>query len=261
MNVKVLQSATLTATRYLIITVAMLHTSLGATPQLQVIYSANGMDDKVSLKCRDQPSGLIVSGATFTFKEPGGRERMEDSVRAVGSSYTFTIHPDNESLVTCTIESRESDPVKVAGKSKYKSALNHDHRLHVISNSAAIPRYTAGVTTIKQYNYSDSAVVDIDCPFQIGRLTELYEFSWDGVLNPGDVQPITNGTVGVYWLAEEDNRTLHVNISVATNLKGFQCVGKVQTCQTSSLCQPMERNSPTIMITTTAGMHVCMVMQ
>ena len=107
--------------------------------------------------------------------------------------------------------------------------------------------------------YSDSAVVDIECPFQIGRLRELYEFSWDGVLGPGDVQPITNGTVGVYWLDEEDNRTLHVNISAATTLKGFQCVGEVQTCQTSSLCQPTERNSPTITITTTAGMHVCMV--
>ena len=113
------------------------------------------------------------------------------------------------------------------------------------------------MTAIKQYMYSDSAVVDIECPFQIGRLRELYEFSWDGVIGPGDVQPITNGTVGVYWLAEEDNRTLHVNISAIT-LKGFQCVGEVQTCHTSSLCQPMERNSPTINITTTTGIHVAM---
>ena len=120
MNVKVLQFTTLTATRYLMIAVAMLHTTLGVTPQLLVSYSTNGMDDKVSLECRDQPSGLIMSGATFTFKEPG-TERMEEndvSVQPVGSSYTFTIHPDNESLITCTIESRESDPVKVVGKSK-----------------------------------------------------------------------------------------------------------------------------------------------
>ena len=103
---------------YLLIGVALslLHTSLGTTPQLQVTYSPNSRDDEVQLECRDQSTGLIVSGATFTFKEPG-TERMEDSVQAVGSSYTFTIHPDNESLVTCTIESRESDPVKVAGKS------------------------------------------------------------------------------------------------------------------------------------------------
>ena len=126
----------------------------------------------------------------------------------------------------------------------------------------AIPRYP-GVAAIKQYTYSDSAVVDIECPFQIGRLRELYEFSWDGVLGPSDVQPIPNGTVGVYWLDEEDNRTLHVNVSaVAASplmMMQFQCVGKVQTCQSSSLCGKMERNSPTIMITTTAGMHVCMV--
>ena len=104
-------------------------------------------------------------------------------------------------------------------------------------------------------------MVDIECPFQIGRLRELYEFSWDGVLGPDDVQPITNGTVGVYWLAEEDNRILHVTNIAATILKGFQCVGEVQTCQTSSSCEPVERNSPTIIIITTAGMHVCMVMQ
>ena len=111
--------------------------------------------------------------------------------------------------------------------------------------------------------YSDSAVVDIECPFQIGRLRELYEFSWDGVLAPSDVQPVPNGTVGVYWLDEEYNRTLHVNISaVAANplmMMQFQCVGKVRTCLISSLCEPVERNSPTITITTTAGMHVCMV--
>ena len=118
MNVK--QSTTLTATRYLMIAVAVLHTSLGATPELLVTYSPNGRDDEVQLECRDRPSGLIVSGATFTFKEPR-TERMEDSdvsFQAVGSSYTFTIHPSNESLVTCTIESRESDTVNVVGKSK-----------------------------------------------------------------------------------------------------------------------------------------------
>ena len=117
MNVKVLQSTTLAATRYLMIAVAMLHTSLGARPQLQVSYRANGMDDRVSLECCDQPSGIIATDAIFTFK----KRRMEDSdvpVQAEGSSYTFTIHPDNESLVTCTTESGESDPIKVVGKSK-----------------------------------------------------------------------------------------------------------------------------------------------
>ena len=115
MNVSVLYSTTLVATRYLIIAVAVLHASLGATPQLLVTYSFNGMDDKVSLECRERPSGILQSGATYTFKEPGTGNR-EDSVVAVGQSYTFTIHPSNESLVTCTLcDFGESDPVMVAG--------------------------------------------------------------------------------------------------------------------------------------------------
>ena len=100
----------------LMIVVALLHTSLGATPQLRVTYSLNGMDDQVSLECRERPSGLLRSGATYTFKEPG-TGRTEYSDVAIGSqSYTFTIHPSNESLVTCMLDSGESDPVMVAGK-------------------------------------------------------------------------------------------------------------------------------------------------
>ena len=103
---------------YLMIAVALLHTSLGEIPLLQVIYGVDGMDDQVSLECRERPSNILRSGATYTFKEPG-TGRTEDSVIAVGQSYTFTIHPSNESLVTCRlIESGESDPVMVAGKLK-----------------------------------------------------------------------------------------------------------------------------------------------
>ena len=99
----------------LLIVVALRHTSLGAIPQLLVTYSLNGMDDRVSLECRERPSGLLRSGATYTFKEPGtGRTEYRDV--AVGQSYIFTIHPSNESLVTCMLESGESDPVMVAGK-------------------------------------------------------------------------------------------------------------------------------------------------
>lgn len=66
----------------------------------------------------------------------------------------------------------------------------------------------------------------------------------------GDViGPITNGTWGVYWLAEEDNRILHVNISVAPD-RHFQCVGAVQTCMTAqaSTCRSEKRESPNISI-------------
>ena len=99
------------------IAVALLHTSLGETPLLQVTYSFNGMDDQVSLECRERPSGILRSGATYTFKNPG-TGGIEYSDMAVGQSYIFTIHPSNESLVTCTLDgSGESDPVKVAGTS------------------------------------------------------------------------------------------------------------------------------------------------
>ena len=106
----------LVAIRYLMIGVALLHTSLGATPLLQVTYSVDGMDDKVTLECRERPSGLLRRGATYTFKEPESG-RMEHNFTAVGSqSYTFTIHSDNESLITCTLTGfGESDPVMVAG--------------------------------------------------------------------------------------------------------------------------------------------------
>ena len=116
----------------------------------------------------------------------------------------------------------------------------------------AIPQYTAGVISIKQYVYSDSAVADIECPLQLGRLTELYGFSWHGVI--GDSSgPITNGTLGVYWLAEENNRTLHVNISAPENLRNFQCIGAVQACSTSSSCRTERRNSPTITVLNIIG--------
>ena len=133
MKVKVtgIHSKSATATRHLMIAVAVLHASLGETPLLQVTYSFNGMDDKVSLECRERPSGILRSGATYTFKEPG-TERIEYSDVAVGQSYTFTIHPNNESLVTCTLAgSGESDPVKVPGTSSnqyHNNYSNHDHR-------------------------------------------------------------------------------------------------------------------------------------
>ena len=162
-------------------------------------------------------------------------------------------------ILTTDIQTDCFTPCACAQSNNYIATL--DNTCNYYYPLTAIPRYP-GVTAIKQYMYSDSAVVDIECPFQIGRLRELYEFSWDGVIGPGDVQPIPNGTVGVYWLAEEDNRTLHVNISATSQILKelqFQCVGEVTACRTSSSCEPVERNSPTINITTTAGMHVCMV--
>ena len=97
MSVKVLRSTTLTATRYLMIAVTVLHASLGATPLLQVTYSVDGMDDRVLLECRERPSGILRCGATYTFKEPG-TGTTEHSFMAIGQSYTFKIHLSNESL-------------------------------------------------------------------------------------------------------------------------------------------------------------------
>ena len=95
------------------------------------------------------------------------------------------------------------------------------------------------------------------CPFELGRLRELYGFSWDGVASDGLTGPLTNGTRGLYWLAEEDNRTLHVNISAAGDLRNFECVGTVQTCtgSDSASCTTRRRTSPTITIINNISKH------
>ena len=96
-------------------------------------------------------------------------------------------------------------------------------------------------------------MIDIECPFQLGRLRELYEFSWNGVI--GDViGPITNGTLGVYWFTEEINRILHVDFESAPgSLRNFQCVGAIQACTGSSSCTTARRSSPTIAVINTIG--------
>ena len=109
MNVKI----TLTTTRYFIIAVALLHTSLGQTTLLQVAYNFNNMPEKVSLECG--VDGILRSGATYTFRDPDGR--VENIVDAAGRSYEFTIHPTNESLITCMFNNVESEPVRVVGTS------------------------------------------------------------------------------------------------------------------------------------------------
>ena len=58
---------------------------------------------------------IIRDEATYTFMDPEGR--VENSVVAAGSSYEFTIDTTNESLITCTIDNVESEPVKVVGTS------------------------------------------------------------------------------------------------------------------------------------------------
>ena len=92
-------------------------------------------------------------------------------------------------------------------------------------------------------------MADVVCPFEIGRLRELYEISWNTADSLGiGVRPITNTTDGVYWLEEEDNRILHVNISTPGPLR-YQCVGKVQTCsRTSCTSFSLPSKSPTFRI-------------
>ena len=114
-------SLTLITVTYLI-AVALLHTNLAITPSLLVTYKFNDEDDKVALECLARPSNIIQSRATFTFREPG-TEAVEANVMAEGSYYSFTIHPSNESLVTCTLGSGESDLVMVAGKLLCKHSI------------------------------------------------------------------------------------------------------------------------------------------
>ena len=116
----------LLASLYLTVAVALLHTSLAQTTLLQVTYSVNEMPERVSLECFDS-AGIIRDGARYTFRDPEGS--VENSVVAPGRSYELTIHPTNESLITCTLNNVESELVKVVGMSNnYIIIINHDHR-------------------------------------------------------------------------------------------------------------------------------------
>ena len=116
----------LLASLYLTVAVALLHTSLAQTT-LQVTYNFNNMPELVSLECLTSSDGAIEHGATYTFMDP---DRMEESYSVTVAegviSYEFTNNPTNESLITCTIDNVESEPVRVVGTSS--SFINHDHR-------------------------------------------------------------------------------------------------------------------------------------
>ena len=112
MNERVL----LVVVRYLVIAVALLHASRGVRPRLQVIYRFDDVDNDNSLECIDGVGNLIQPGATYTFRNPATEEtERELIVGAEEHSYVFTIQSTNESLVSCTIGSEESNRVMVAG--------------------------------------------------------------------------------------------------------------------------------------------------
>ena len=104
----------LVVVRYLVVAIAPLHISRGARPRLQVVYGLNGVDNENSLGCIDA-NNFRPAGATYTFRDPDRPDQIEYTDVAEGTSYTFTIQSTNESLVSCTIGSEESDRVMVAG--------------------------------------------------------------------------------------------------------------------------------------------------
>ena len=111
--------------------------------------------------------------------------------------------------------------------------------------------------------YSDSAVADIVCPFEIssGRLREPVEISWSTADSGGNtVGPVTNATSRAYWLEEEDNRILHINISTLGPL-GYQCAGSVEICSRRTSCMqspPAWSPSPAFVVRPTLGTGLCM---
>ena len=98
--------------------------------------------------------------------------------------------------------------------------------------------------------YSDSAVADIVCPFESGRLGEPVEISWSFAGSGGTrLGPITNATSGAYWLEEEGNRILHVNISTLGSLGYHQCAGSVEICERRTSCvRSIPSPSPTFVV-------------
>ena len=75
------------------------------------------MPELVSLECLTSSDGVIEGGATYTFMDPDGVEEKSVTVAAGVYSYEFTNYPTNESLITCTIDTVESEPVRVIGTS------------------------------------------------------------------------------------------------------------------------------------------------
>ena len=103
-------------------------------------------------------------------------------------------------------------------------------------------------------------MADIVCPFEMGRLREPVKISWNTADSEGNrMGPITNATNGVYWLEEENNRILHVNISTPGPLRYYQCAGEVEICRYRTSCiQSPPSYSPTFVVLPTIGTKLCL---
>ena len=92
------------------------------------------------------------------FRNPA-TEQIENTVGAEGRSYTFTIQPSNESLLSCMVNSEESGQVMIAGRQNNHALVTIIETTNILCClTAAIPQYTAGITAIRQYIYSDIVV-------------------------------------------------------------------------------------------------------
>ena len=106
---------------------SLIHVSgAAARPRVQVTYRLNDVDNENELECYND-GGFIQHGATFTFRNPRSPEQDYRRVIAIGRSYDFTIHPSNESLVSCTIDFQESNRVMVAGMHEHCTLSNTRH--------------------------------------------------------------------------------------------------------------------------------------
>ena len=119
--------------------IALLHASQGgARPRVEVIYRLNDVDNVNELLCYDGVSNLTRSGATYTFRNPMNMQ-IEETFMVPGDSYPFIIHPTNESIISCTIDSKESDPVMVAGILTTVQLLNRSSVLLLCLRSCSYP--------------------------------------------------------------------------------------------------------------------------
>ena len=92
-----------------VVVACLLHTSLGQQPELLVSFVNDG--NEVALDCQDRG---ITRAATFTFRNPmtGGENQVSST-----DQRTFTIRPENETIVSCRVMggSEDSERVMITG--------------------------------------------------------------------------------------------------------------------------------------------------
>lgn len=113
-----------------ILAASLLHVSLGQRSQLQIMFSGDSDKNEVTLECLDQFSS--PQPATFTFRNSAGMEESSNVTTADKRTLKFSIRPENETIVNCTISMArytESERVAITGEYNYPACKDYVNAL------------------------------------------------------------------------------------------------------------------------------------